>query len=139
MHPKNLHNAPYNFEELCKTHPLLQDFVHINSFGKETIDFSTPEAVLNLNKAILKHHYQLTDWNIPEGYLCPPIPSRANYLHYLNDLLKESDSSQPLKVLDVGTGANCIYALLAVKLFDWNVVGCDIDTTAVIADRRAHV
>lgn len=133
MHPNNLHNASYNFEALCKTHPSLQEFVHTSSFGKETIDFATPDAVLHLNKALLKQHYQITDWNIPEGYLCPPIPSRADYLYYLNDLLQENKPSHPIHILDVGTGANCIYALLAARLFNWNVVGCDIDATAVTA------
>ncbi|WP_432410928.1 23S rRNA (adenine(1618)-N(6))-methyltransferase RlmF [Rasiella sp. SM2506] len=136
MHPNNLHNAPYNFEALCKTHPPLQGFVHINSFGKETINFSAAEAVLHLNKALLKHHYQIADWNIPEGYLYPPIPSRADYLFYLNDLLQENKPLQPIKVLDVGTGANCIYALLAAQLFDWEITGCDIDAIAVTAAQQ---
>ncbi len=136
MHPNNLHTAPYNFEALCKAHPLLQNFLHINSFGKETVDFSAAEAVFHLNKALLKYHYNITDWSIPEGYLCPPIPSRADYLHYLNDLLQHDNPAGPINVLDVGTGANCIYALLAAKLFEWNVVGCDIDSLAIEAAQQ---
>lgn len=136
MHPNNLHNVPYNFKTLVEAHPPLQDFVHSNSFGKETVDFSIPEAVFHLNKALLKQHYHITDWTIPEGYLCPPIPSRADYLHYLNDLLQENEPSHPIKVLDVGTGANCIYALLAARLFNWNVTGCDIDAIAVTAAQQ---
>jgi 23S rRNA (adenine1618-N6)-methyltransferase len=114
----------------------LQKFVHYNSFEKETVDFSAPEAVFHLNKALLKQHYQITDWIIPEGYLCPPIPSRADYLQYLNDLLQENKSSQPIKVLDIGTGANCVYALLAARGFNWDVVGCDIDPVAVEAAQQ---
>ncbi len=136
MHPNNPHNASYNFEELCKEHTPLQEFVHVNSFGKETIDFAIPEAVLHLNKALLKRHHQITDWNIPHGYLCPPIPSRADYLYYLNDILQENDLKQPVQIVDVGTGANCIFALLAARIFNWNVVGCDIDAVAVNAAQQ---
>lgn len=133
MHPNNLHNTPYNFEALCRGHKPLQQFVHFNSFGKETVDFSIPDAVFHLNKALLKHHYQITDWDIPEGHLCPPIPSRVDYLHHLNDLLQQNKPSEKITVLDVGTGANCIYALLAASEFHWNVVGCDIDPVSVAA------
>jgi len=136
LHSNNLHNAPYDFEALRKAHAPLQAFLHSNSHGKETIDFSDPEAVFHLNKAILKHHYQLTDWTLPEGYLCPPIPSRADYLHYLNDLLRENKVPNPIQILDIGTGANCMYALLAASIFNWNVVGCDIDSVAVVAAQK---
>lgn len=135
MHPNNTHNQPYNFEALAKKHPPLRDFLHINSFGKETVDFSIPEAVFHLNKALLLNNYQITDWNIPEGSLCPPIPSRADYLLYLSDLIKDNKSSGPIKILDIGTGANCIYPLLAATMLDWNAVGCDIDPLAIAAAR----
>lgn len=131
MHPNNIHNTPYDFKALLAAHPPLKDFVHVNSFKKETIDFAAPEAVFQLNKALLKYHYTITDWTIPEGYLCPPIPSRADYLLHLNDLLQETDLIKPIQVLDVGTGANCIYALLAARIFNWKVIACDIDTIAV--------
>lgn len=136
MHPNNIHNKSYDFKALLEAHSPLQDFVHVNSFGKETIDFAAPEAVFQLNKALLKHHYKIKEWTIPEGYLCPPIPSRVDYLHHLNDVLQENNPSQPIRVLDVGTGANCIYTLLAAKAFNWNVTGCDIDPIAVAAAQK---
>ncbi|QIE58432.1 23S rRNA (adenine(1618)-N(6))-methyltransferase RlmF [Rasiella rasia] len=134
MHPNNIHNASYPFTALTEVHAPLNEYVHVNTYGIETINFADPEAVLHLNKALLKHYYKLADWNIPEGYLCPPIPSRADYLHYLNDLLKRTFPKQKTRhILDIGTGANCIYPLLAYALFNWTAVGCDIDPVAVQA------
>ena len=91
MHSKNLHKDSYNFDELIKTYPSLASFVFVNDFQTKTIDFSSSEAVLQLNKALLKQHYQISNWNIPNHYLCPPIPGRADYIHYISDLLEENN------------------------------------------------
>jgi 23S rRNA (adenine1618-N6)-methyltransferase len=97
----------------------------------QTINFSNSEAVLHLNKALLKQHYKITDWNIPPHYLCPPIPGRADYIHYLNDLLTQEETIRPIKGLDIGVGANCIYPILANSIYHWHMVGVDIDPAAV--------
>lgn len=130
MHPNNIHRDSYNFKTLISKHQPLSEFVFLNDFGTETIDFSKPDAVYHLNKALLKQHYQLTDWNIPAHYLCPPIPGRVDYLYYIRDLLPETASKTP-KGLDIGTGANAIYCLLGAQAFNWKMVGTDIDINAV--------
>lgn len=128
MHPKNIHNSYYNFKELIKSNPTLKPFVFTNQHEIETIDFANEKAVLELNRSLLAHHHNIQNWSIPEGYLCPPIPSRADYLYYLNDLFEKKKS---IKGLDIGVGANCIYPILASQLFSWKMVGADIDKTAV--------
>jgi len=133
LHPKNLHNKPYPLSVLAKAHPPLAEFIYENDYNKKTIDFADAAAVFHLNKGLLLHYYGIKDWNIPEGYLCPPIPSRADYIHYINDLLSEVPLKAPIKALDVGTGANAIYALLASAIYGWDVVGCDIDKKAMEA------
>lgn len=134
MHPNNVHHQPYIFEDLIETHPDLAAFVFVNQFGTRTIDFSDQLAVLHLNKALLKHHYNLTDWNIPENYLCPPIPGRADYIHHLADLLfEEKVDRNQIKGLDIGVGANCIYPLLGARIYNWKMLGIDINSTAVSA------
>lgn len=132
MHPNNLHNAPYNLKALQLTHPPLSEFVFLNDFGTETIDFAISEAVFHLNKALLKHHYGLTDWTIPEGYLCPPIPGRADYLHHIADLLSEENTPK-VKGLDIGVGANCIYPILGAQIYNWHMTGSDSNEIAVNA------
>ena len=49
------------------------DVLDINIIQEKTIDFSNPEGVKSLNKALLKAYYNISFWDIPEGYLCPPI------------------------------------------------------------------
>lgn len=115
---------------LKNTNPALAKYVFVNNFNQESINFSDPEAVLELNRALLKHFYDVQYWNIPEGYLCPPIPGRADYLLHIQDLLS-SDYNKNIKGLDIGVGANCIYPILASQLLHWNMVGADIDVTAV--------
>ncbi|MCE1200286.1 MAG: 23S rRNA (adenine(1618)-N(6))-methyltransferase RlmF [Marinilabiliales bacterium] len=133
LHPDNRHRDPYNFDLLTATTPALGQFVRPNPFGVPSINFFDPLAVKTLNQALLRHHYGISYWEIPPGYLCPPIPGRADYLHYLHDLLLEKDLQEPgkIRVLDIGTGANCIYPLLGHALFGWNFVGTDTDARAI--------
>ncbi len=136
MHIKNIHNNPYDLDALIETHSELNDFVFLNDFGTKTIDFSNNLAVLHLNKALLKHFYNVKNWNIPNGYLCPPIPGRADYLHHINDLLNIKTTDKTIRGLDIGVGANCIYPILASQLFNWKMVGADISKIAVISARE---
>ncbi len=134
MHKKNIYNSAYNFEELTKTNPSLKKFIFINQYQTKTIDFANQKAVLELNKSLLAHHHNIENWTIPEGYLCPPIPSRADYLYYINDLLndkKKQNNPKTIKGLDIGVGANCIYPILASQLFNWKMVGVDSNKTAI--------
>jgi len=140
LHPNNLHFHSYNFDVLIETNPELAPFVFINTHGTKTIDFAYSNAVLQLNKALLKHHYHITGWNIPPHYLCPPIPGRADYLHYISDLLSEEGITGDIKGLDIGVGANCIYPILATQIYNWNMVGADIDENAIkSAERNASI
>lgn len=125
LHFKNPHKGRYNFDELLKSSPELKDYMKPNPMGDNTIDFSDGEAVLLLNKALLKHYYHINYWEIPKGFLCPPIPGRADYIHYAADLFK--DETKELKVLDIGTGANCIYPIIGSQSYNWIFTATDID------------
>lgn len=136
MHPNNIHNKPYDFTTLINVHEALEAFVFINTFGNSTIDFSDQKAVLELNRAILKHYYGLKDWSIPKDYLCPPIPGRVDYIHHLADILAKEEVTTKIKGLDIGMGANCIYPILGAQVYDWYMVGADIDEKAVISAKN---
>lgn len=136
MHPKNKHNTPYNFKELAVSNPSLSSFIHLGKHNELTIDFSDNKAVIALNKALLIKHYSVTDWNIPEGYLCPPIPGRADYTHYIADLLNDDNIKAPINGLDIGVGANCIYPILGQQIYQWTMVGSDINNTAVLSAKN---
>ena len=131
LHPNNKHQGRYDFKELIKAHAGLAKFVKVNAYHDESIDFSNPQAVKALNKALLIAHYNIVVWDIPSGYLCPPIPGRADYVHYLADLLGTSHQGKKIRVLDIGLGANAIYPLIAYREYGWHVVGTDIDPKAI--------
>jgi 23S rRNA (adenine1618-N6)-methyltransferase len=136
LHSRNSHRAGYDFKQLCKSSPGLKAFVSLNQYNDESIDFSNPDAVKALNKALLKYFYGVDHWDIPEGYLCPPIPGRADYIHYAADLLGEVNHGnvprgRKIHVLDIGMGANCVYPLIGSSVYDWQFVGSDIDPVAI--------
>jgi len=136
LHPRNLHRSRYDFPQLINSCPQLEPFVFINPYGDQSIDFSNPKAVKTLNKALLIHFYGLSDWDIPENYLCPPIPGRADYIHYLADLLasvngNEIPKGNTVKVLDIGVGANCVYPIIGHQAYGWSFVGSDVDKRAI--------
>ena len=140
LHPRNQHRARYNFEELIGSSHELKPYVAPNKYGDDSIDFFNPDAVLALNKALLKHHYSLEYWNIPKLYLCPPIPGRADYIHYIADLLKENHSEIPkgnhIKGLDIGIGANCIYPIIGNYEYGWSFIGSDTNETAITSAKQ---
>ncbi|WP_394749052.1 23S rRNA (adenine(1618)-N(6))-methyltransferase RlmF [Spongiimicrobium salis] len=136
LHPKNLHNIPYDFSKLCANHPDLVSHLIILKSGRKTIDFSNKDSVFHLNKAILLTHYGLKDWYLPKDYLCAPIPGRADYIHHIYDILDQKEKTAPLRGLDIGVGANCIYPILAVQLYGWQMVGTDTNTLAVATAKK---
>jgi 23S rRNA (adenine1618-N6)-methyltransferase len=141
LHPGNPHAAGYDFPALIRATPELARFVHPSPVGRPTIDFADPAAVLALNRALLRHHYGIAHWEIPPGYLCPPIPGRADYLHHLADLLAADHGGTPprgpgVRILDLGVGANCIYPILGVASYGWSFTGTDIDPAALANAER---
>ena len=141
IHPRNRHREGYDFAALCAASPGLARHVVATPAGTPSIDFSDPAAVKALNKALLLVDYGIHEWDIPAGYLCPPIPGRADYLHHAADLLAEGNGGviprgNRLWVLDVGVGANCVYPLLGHAEYGWRFLGADIDTDALANAQR---
>lgn len=128
LHPNNPHKGRYDFKVLVDKLPELKSFIIKNPIGEETIDFSDNQAVVCLNKALLKTYYNIDNWDIPAGFLCPPIPGRADYIHYIAELLTKKKN---INVLDIGTGANCIYPIIGSQTFDWNYTASDIDPKSI--------
>jgi len=131
MHKNNIHKSGYDFLKLCEVYPQLKAFVFENKYKTQTIDFANPEAVKNLNTALLFTHYNIKYWEFSEANLCPPIPGRVEYIHQLDNLLKSSGIDNNITVLDIGTGATCIYPLLGHQVYDWNFIATDINTGSI--------
>jgi len=136
LHPRNKHRFSYDFNKLIDTCNGLNQFVFVNKYGNESIDFANPDAVKILNKALLQHFYDIQNWDIPPNYLCPPIPGRADYIHYMADLLASVNNSvipkgRNIKALDIGMGANCVYPIIGSQEYGWSFLGSDIDKNAI--------
>jgi 23S rRNA (adenine1618-N6)-methyltransferase len=141
FHPRNRHQGRYDVAALVEASPELGPFVLRTPGGALSIDFADPRAVKALNLALLAAHYGVRGWDIPEGYLCPPIPGRADYVHHLADLLARGRGGAiprgaTVRILDLGVGANAIYPLLGHREYGWSFVGTDIDPGALASARR---
>lgn len=141
LHPRSRHRDRYDFAQLVRGSPALAAFVRVNEQAEAALDFADPAAVKALNQALLRHFYGVAHWDIPAGYLCPPIPGRADYVHYLADLLASSNlgiipKGRAVRVLDIGVGANCIYPIIGHREYGWRFVGADTDAVALRAARQ---
>lgn len=125
----------YDFSKLIKSLPELSHYVSKNKYGDDSVDFFNANAVLTLNKALLKYHYNINFWEIPKHYLCPPIPGRADYIHYIADLLSENYTKIPkgftIKGFDIGVGANCIYPIIGHQEYGWSFIASDVSENAI--------
>lgn len=143
LHQRNLHQGDYDISTLVRANPALAEFVYsVND--RESIDFSNNNAVYALNKALLLAYYKVTFWDIPSSNLVPAIPGRADYIHYLADLLSDTDNGnvptgKHITLLDIGTGASLVYPLIANASYGWKVIATDIDETSIkVAQTLAH-
>jgi 23S rRNA (adenine1618-N6)-methyltransferase len=140
LHPRNRHRDRYDFGALVKACPELGPFIVEGPRGP-TVDFADSRAVRLLNRAILHATYGIAGWDIPEDYLCPPIPGRADYVHHAADLLASLHGGviprgAAVRILDIGTGANLVYPLIGHREYGWSFVGTDIDKAALDAGRK---
>ena len=134
MHAQNPYSGRYDLKRFATHHQKLQDHILLNPSGEETIDFSNSTAVYALNKAILLADFNIENYELPMGYLIPPIPGRLEYLLYVREFLSEQfniDTNTKLRGLDIGTGANGIYCILGLQHFNWTMVGAECDANSV--------
>ncbi|MFC5739900.1 23S rRNA (adenine(1618)-N(6))-methyltransferase RlmF [Sinirhodobacter huangdaonensis] len=141
LHPRNQHREGYDFDRLIVRSPELEAFTTRNPRGQTTISFQDPDAVRMLNRALLRTHYDIDFWDIPASFLCPPIPGRVDYIHYLADLLAESNGHKiphgpEIKALDIGTGASLVYPLTGRHEYGWDFTGVDIDPVSLKSARE---
>ena len=141
LHPRNKNRERYDFKQLIRSYSELAAFVKPNVYGDESVDFASPDAVKALNKALLIHHYGLSYWNIPTGYLCPPVPGRADYIHHIADFLGKNNfgiipNGPKIKCLDIGVGASCIYPIIGSQEYGWSFISSDIDPTAIESSNK---
>ena len=84
------------------------------------LDLGNKHALLLYNQIVLKSFLNLY-FSIPQGFLIPTICSRWEFIKWI---LKDS----PKSILEIGTGASAIIALILAKL------GCHVTATEVNED-----
>jgi len=77
--------------------------------------------------------------DIPVDHLIPTVTLRANYIHWLQDLLNLNPDTK-VHGLDIGCGASCIYPLLgaAINNKNWTFLGTDIDKESLKYAKKKH-
>ncbi|PKI78708.1 hypothetical protein CRG98_000933 [Punica granatum] len=137
IHPRNKYSEkPPDFALLASFYPSFKPFVFYSRDGRPRIDWTDFNATRELTR-ILLHHDHGINWWIPDGQLCPTVPNRSNYIHWIEDLLLSDIIPRPnpnqdnVRGFDIGTGANCIYPLLGASLLGWRFVGSDVADVAI--------
>ncbi|SFH77521.1 23S rRNA (adenine(1618)-N(6))-methyltransferase RlmF [Halpernia frigidisoli] len=141
LHARNKNRERYDLKALTEAVPELKDHLKPNKNGEDSIDFANPSAVKLLNKALLNYYYGIKNWDFPDENLVPPIPGRADYLHYMADLITQSNfgslpKGEKITGLDIGVGASCIYPIIGVTEYDWNFIGSDINAESVESSKK---
>jgi 23S rRNA (adenine1618-N6)-methyltransferase len=138
LHPHNRFQAAYDFKALIEAVPELARWLVDAPTGGTTMDFSNPEAVRSLNRALLASAYGLKHWEFPSDCLCPAVPGRLDYLFHAAEVMKNANGGKlpHLECLDVGTGASCIYPILGANEWGWKFLASDIDERSVRSAER---
>ncbi|XP_026274624.1 U6 small nuclear RNA (adenine-(43)-N(6))-methyltransferase [Frankliniella occidentalis] len=133
MHPRNPYKTQPSFKDLAVKNEEFRLHATIDISGKVSIDFKKAETIRALTRALLKEDWNL-DVTLPKEYLVPTVPLRLNYILWIEDLvaaLKLEDTGSPVYGIDIGTGASCIYPLLASRKNGWNMIGVEKDNTCL--------
>ena len=100
----------------AKKYPELRKFVQ-----KNRLNLGNPEALLLYNQLILRDFLSLK-FTIPQGFLVPTICSRWSFIEWILQF-------SPINVLEIGTGASAILALILARIGCF-VVATEIDPLA---------
>jgi len=144
-HPRNAFQGTYDMARLTSAYPPLGPHVARGPTGRPTVDWADPAAVRALNTALLVADYRVHPSYaaiLPAGALVPPVPGRADYVHHLADALRRAGAlpSAPVgpavRGMDIGTGASCIYPLIAASVYGWEMIASDVNPAALASARK---
>ena len=96
-------------------------------------DWSNNELSLLMDKSILNYYFNIKYYDIPKGFLIPPIPSRINYINLINSIITKLINDIDIKNIigiDIGTGANIIYPILGYSIYKWKFICTEINKEA---------
>ena len=129
MHPRNPYKLnPPDFKKLAERYPDFKKHVHFSKAGKPFVNFRIPEVVRSLAICLFDKDYNL-QIQLPSDRLAPTLPSRINYILWVEDLLNcLSNVESNITILDVGCGSSCVYPLLGCRINpSWTFIATEID------------
>ena len=151
-HPRNAFTGVYNMDRLIAAYPSLEPHVIRTRLGepcRPTINYSNPESVRALNTALLVADYNVNPKYsviLPPGALLPPVPGRADYVHYIADILQQSSPDKAIPTgenvvgMDIGCGASLIYPTIATAVYGWKMIATEINSASIESAKMiAHV
>ena len=117
-----------DFLILIKEFPELKKFIikYDEKIEEFSFDWSNNDLSLLMTKSILNYYFNIKYYDIPKGFLIPPVPSRLNYLNLINELIKDIKKENIIGV-DIGTGANIIYPILGNSIYNWKFICSEIN------------
>ncbi|KAI8816953.1 ribosomal RNA large subunit methyltransferase F-like protein, partial [Fimicolochytrium jonesii] len=139
MHDRNPYVQKPDFRTLAQKYPNLSPYIVTTKTGTPALDFTDPRAQRELTCALLWVDFGIR-LEIPLDTLCPPVPNRLDYILMIEDLILESGKGdREVFGIDIGTGASCIYPLLAcTRNKQWNMLALDIEPRS-ISYARANI
>ena len=125
-----------DFLTLIKEFPELKKYILKQNEDNEEefqFDWSNNELSLLMDKSILNYYFNIKYYDIPKGFLIPPIPSRINYINLINSIITKLINDIDIKNIigiDIGTGANIIYPILGYSIYKWKFICTEINNEA---------
>ncbi|RWS17521.1 methyltransferase-like protein 2 [Dinothrombium tinctorium] len=141
MHSRNVFKQKPDFEHLSRLYPSFAKHIIRFKNGKLTIDFTNADSLRSLTQTLLKHYFDLVV-EIPTNRMIPAVPQRLNYVLWIEDLLALNElNSKPVKAIDLGTGACCIFPLLATRNNkNWSFIATECDPVSLeFAQRNVQI
>ncbi len=116
-----------SLKEAAEFHKPLKQYMDSN--GK--IDLGNADALTEYNKAIA---IKLADLklNVPKGFLIPTICLRYAYVRIIHEIF----GNKPIKILEIGTGASAVLAMLSAKIYKSYVTATEIHLKSLESARE---
>ncbi|XP_005106285.1 RNA N6-adenosine-methyltransferase mettl16 [Aplysia californica] len=124
MHPRNRYKKEKpSFLKLALKYPEFRAHITQDDSGKVFLDFKDADALRALTTCLLKEDFDLSV-ELPSDRLVPTLPLRLNYILWLEDIVGKDPGKWGI---DIGTGASCVYPLLAARMNQWHFLATEAD------------
>ncbi|EHP89542.1 RlmF-related methyltransferase [Methanotorris formicicus] len=111
-------------EDAIKINKNLEKYV-VEKNGKMRLNLKNKIALIEYNKTILKALFGL-DVEFHKEALVPTPVNRYLFVQSIDRSLKKLKNQKEINILEIGTGATTVIALIAAKCFNYNVIATEV-------------